>query len=240
MSSSAALEAGLAYAVNDLFRTNMDSIQLVKLSQKSENDFVGVNCGIMDQFINIFGKENKVLKIDCRSLDYQYYPFNRKDLKIVLCDTGSRRELASSEYNIRRHQCETGVAVLKKADAKIKSLRDVKLELLEGMKKQLDPVVYKRCHYVILENQRVESACRHLNQNNLVAFGKKMFESHRGLSKDYEVSSSELDLLVEIASTHSGVLGSRMMGAGFGGCTINLVEEKEVDSFIGLISQLSG
>jgi galactokinase len=231
MSSSAAIEAGLAFALNTIFGFNIDPLDLVKLSQKAENEFVGVRCGIMDQFINIFGKPKKVLKLDCRSLEYTYFPFEREDLKIVLCDTQVPRALASSEYNIRRQQCESGVKLLQKYAPSVKSLRDVSPELIEAHKREFESTIYKRCDYVIRENLRVETACNDLEQGDFRSFGRRMYESHAGLRDDYEVSCKELDVLVEAASEVEGVLGARLMGAGFGGCTINLVEEQAVENF---------
>lgn len=228
MSSSAALEGGLAFAVNEMFRLKIDSLTLVKLAQKAENKFVGVHCGIMDQFINIHGLEKKVLKLDCRSLEFEYFPFERPDLRIVVCDSLVRRELASSEYNVRRRQCEEGVEVLKKYAPGIRSLRDVGFCLLEEHRTDLDPVVYRRCDYVIRENIRVEEACRDLLTGDFKSFGERMGASHAGLRDGYEVSSPELDALVEAAAKVEGVLGARMMGAGFGGCVISLVEEGAV------------
>ncbi len=231
MSSSAAIEAGLAFALNKIFSLGLEPLTLVKLAQKAENEFVGVRCGIMDQFINIFGRPKSVLKLDCRSLDYQYYPFDRQDLRIVLCDTLVKRELASSEYNVRRQQCESGVQCLARYAPHLKSLRDVSLDLLEAHRTELEPVIYKRCDYVIRENIRVEEACADLQKSDFISFGKRMFGSHQGLRDDYEVSSRELDVLVDAAAEVKGILGARMMGAGFGGCTINLLQENALDEF---------
>jgi galactokinase len=228
MSSSAAIEAGLAFSLNRIFGLGLDPLALVKLAQKAENEFVGVRCGIMDMFINIFGRPKSVLKLDCRSLDYQYFPFDRGDLRIVLCDTQVKRELASSEYNVRRGQCEAGVKLLSKYDPALRSLRDVSRELLEAHRAEFDPVIFRRCDYVVRENRRVEDACADLKAGDFAAFGRRMNGSHDGLRDDYEVSCRELDVLVDAARTIAGVLGARMMGAGFGGCTINLVEEKAV------------
>jgi galactokinase len=224
MSSSAAIEAGLAYALNSVFDLGFDPLDLVRLAQKAENEFVGVRCGIMDQFANIFGRAKSVLKLDCRSLDYAYYPFERPDLRVVLCDTQIKRELATSEYNVRRRQCETGVRALARHDPALGSLRDVSLELLAAHRDELDPVVYRRCDYVVRENGRVEEACSDLERGDFAAFGRRMFASHEGLRNDYEVSCRELDVLVEAAAGVGGLFGARMMGAGFGGCTINLIE----------------
>lgn len=231
LSSSAAIEAGLAFALNHIFNLGIDKLSLVKLAQKAENEFVGVNCGIMDQYINIFGVEQKVLKIDCRSLEYEYHPFVNDDLRIVLCNTMVTHSLASSGYNTRRTQCERGVKILQHSNPDIKSLRDVSLELLFSNETDLDKVIFRRCKYVIEENERVTKACEDLEKNDFISFGKKMYQSHNGLSKEYEVSCEELDFLVDEALHHDAVLGGRMMGGGFGGCTINLVRKDFVESF---------
>ena len=237
MSSSAAIEGGLAFALNALFGLRLDSLALVKLAQKAENEFVGVRCGIMDQFINIFGQAKSVLKLDCRSLAFEHIPFEREDLRVVISDTLVRRELASSEYNVRRGQCEAGVSALKPHDPSIRSLRDVSLDLLRDHRSELDPVVYRRCEYVVRENIRVAEASAALARNDFAVFGGLMNLSHAGLRDDYEVSSAELDALVDAARRVPGVLGSRMMGAGFGGCTISLVEAGAVPDFEARVSR---
>ena len=231
MSSSAALEGGLAFALNAMFGLGLDSLALVKLAQKAENEFVGVQCGIMDQFINIHGREKKVLKLDCRSLAYEHFPFEREDLRIVVSDTLVRRELAGSEYNVRRRQCEEGVNLLRTYQPSIRSLRDVTQSLLREHQAELDPVIYRRCDYVVRENIRVEESCVDLSRGDFISFGQRMYESHAGLRDDYEVSSAELNALVDAAAAVPGVLGSRMMGAGFGGCTISLVESAALPDF---------
>ncbi|MCD6516364.1 MAG: galactokinase [Candidatus Aminicenantes bacterium] len=229
LSSSAAIEAGLAFCVNEMFQLHIDKLDLVKLSQRAENEFVGVKCGIMDQFTNIFGAPNKVMKLDCRSLEYEYFPFDFKDIYIVLYDTRVSHSLASSEYNIRRAQCEQGVAYLKNHNPRIQSLRDVTSGFLESLKDQMDPVIYKRCHYVVKENERLLAACDDLKNKELGSFGKKMVQTHEGLKSEYEVSCRELDFLVEHTLNEKAVFGSRMMGGGFGGCTINLIKEDDLD-----------
>jgi len=237
MSSSAAIEGGLAFAVNALFGFGLDSLTLVRMAQKAENEFVGVRCGIMDQFINIFGRSRSVLKIDCRSLEFEAVPFERDDLRVVISDTLVRRELASSEYNVRRGQCEAGVKALRAHEPSIRSLRDVTLDLLRDHRAELDPVVYRRCEYVVRENIRVTEACAALARNDFAVLGGLMNLSHAGLRDDYEVSSAELNALVEAARRVPGVLGSRMMGAGFGGCTISLVEAGAVPEFETRVSR---
>ncbi len=227
----AALESGVIFGLKELFDLDISPVRMAQIAQKAENEFVGVQCGIMDQFVSLHGKKGYALKLDCRSLEYEFYPFKRDDIRIVLCDTQIRRELASSEYNTRRQQCEEGVGILQKYDENIDSLRDVSLDLLNNYKDKLDSVVYKRCKYVIEENQRVLDACNDLKNNNYRSFGERMIASHEGLRDQYEVSCKELDVLVDKALKIDGVLGSRMMGGGFGGCTINLVEQKELKVF---------
>ncbi len=236
LSSSAAVEAGFAFALNTMFSLNLSPIELVHAAQNAEREFVGVRCGIMDQFINIFGKEKHVLRLDCRTLEYEYFPFDYDHVCFVLCDTGVSRQLAASEYNTRRSQCEAGVAVLQKHNPAVKSLRDATPEQLSRYIKLLDPLLYKRCEYVVSENARVLSACKALLCNDLPSVGRLMYESHAGLRDGYEVSCRELDLLVDIAATVPGVFGARMMGAGFGGCTLNLIERHRVADFIQIVN----
>jgi galactokinase len=237
LSSSAAIEAGLAFGLNEIFELGIDRKTLAKMAQKSENEFVGVRCGIMDQFANLLSKEKSVFKLDCRSLDHTYYPFNENSLEFILCDTRVKHELASSEYNLRREQCEKGVKKISAHDHSVKSLRDVNFEMLERYKKELDPVVYKRCHYVLEENNRVEAACHALERSDYLYFGKLLYESHKGLTNEYEVSCAELDKLVDIAAKTQGVLGARMMGGGFGGCTLNLVKKNAANEFKTIVSE---
>ncbi len=231
MSSSAAIEGGLAYALDDLFALGTPRLDLVKLAQRAENDYVGVQCGIMDQFVNFFGEERRVVKLDCRTLEYEYLPFARNDIRVVLCDTQVRRSLATSAYNDRRKECERGVASIRTCSPEVRSLRDVTPAMLAAQRNGLDPVIERRCRFVVEENARVLAGCDDLRTDNIRAFGEKMYASHEGLRDLYEVSSAELDALVEIARDVPGVFGSRMMGAGFGGCTINLVEEDSVARF---------
>lgn len=237
MSSSAALGGGVLYGLTDLFDLEIPPVEMAEIAQKSENDFVGVQCGIMDQFVSLNGKKGHALKLDCRSLEYEYYPFDHEDIHVVLCDTGIRRELASSEYNKRRQQCEQGVKTLREFNSQIKSLRDVEMEFLLLHEEDLDPTVFKRCKYVIEENKRVLQACRDLDNDDLTSFGQRMYQSHAGLRYEYEVSCKELDTLVDIARGMEGVYGCRMMGGGFGGCTINLVEDEHLDTFIEQIQR---
>lgn len=237
LSSSAAIEAGLAYTLNYIFNLGIDRLSLVKLAQKAENEFVGVKCGIMDQYINIFGKNGNVLKIDCQSLECEYYPFEFDNVSIVLFDTKVSHSLASSEYNQRRMECNTGVEIIKQKYPFVKSLRDVSLQLIKEYESILETVVYNRCKYAVEENYRLLNACNCLVEGDLQSFGELMYKTHEGLSKDYEVSCEELDYLVELTKDNSKVYGSRMMGGGFGGCTINLIENDELGNAVEKIRE---
>jgi galactokinase len=238
LSSSAALEAGFLFSLNDLAGWGLPPLQMALMAQRAENQFVGVQCGIMDQFANLFGLPGTVLRLDCRSLDFGFVPFDRPDLAVVLCDTGVRRALAGSEYNVRRAQCEEGVRVLQDLLLSVESLRDVTPEMLATHQAAFDPVVFRRCAYVVAENARVLEACEALDRGDFQSFGERMWASHRGLRDEYEVSCPELDVLVEAAAGLPGVLGGRMMGAGFGGCTINVVEAGRVEEFDARIHEI--
>ncbi|MDD3108533.1 MAG: galactokinase [Alistipes sp.] len=232
LSSSAALESVVGFALNTLFHLGFDRAQLAKIGQMTEHNYVGVRCGIMDQFASLFGEKGKVIRLDCRSLECTLEPFDPQGCKVVLFDTQVKHTLASSEYNVRRAQCEAGVAVVLKHVGGIESLRDVTMDMLNSYKSEMEEIVYRRCSFVINENQRVMDACAALEQGDYATFGAKMNGSHEGLSKWYEVSCAELDFLADTAHAHSGVLGARMMGGGFGGCTINLVKAEAYDDLL--------
>jgi len=229
LSSSAALEGGVLAGLNHIFNLQISRVEMAEIGQQAENQFVGVQCGIMDQFANQLGKSESAIKLDCRSLEFTHYPFDRDDVSILLFDTKVRRELATSEYNVRRKQCEEGVKILQKYDPSIKNLRDVHDPLLEEHRTDMPELVYNRCRFVLDENRRVLEACQHLSDGDIYSFGGQMYASHYGLRDLYEVSCRELDVLVDATEPLDGVLGSRMMGGGFGGCTINLVLESEVE-----------
>ena len=231
LSSSAALESTFAFGLNDWFDLNLSKFDIAKIGQMAEHNAVCVMCGIMDQFASVFGEEGQLIKLDCRSLEYELIPFHTPGYRVALIDTKVKHSLASSEYNLRRQECEKGVAIVKAHQANVESLRDVSLDMLNEYRSEMSDLTYRRCSYVIKENQRLSEACEALKQGDLETFGKRMYGSHEGLSKDYEVSCPELDFLVEIAAK-DGVTGARMMGGGFGGCTINVVEEGKYDAFI--------
>ena len=232
LSSSAALECGFAYALNELNQSKIPRETMVRMAQWSEHHFVGVKCGIMDQFASMMGAEEKVIVLDCRSLEYHYSPLSLQDHSIVLCNTGVKHSLVDSEYNTRRSECEQGVSILKKHYPEVKSLRDVSAAMIERHRSEFPGKVYNRCFYIVDEIKRVQEASNDLQQGKLEAFGKKMFETHEGLSYLYEVSCPELDFLVAHARKYDGVLGARMMGGGFGGCTINIIRKETVETFI--------
>ncbi len=237
ISSSAALECGLAYGLNELFQLGLTKQTIVELSQRAEHNYVGTKCGIMDQFASVMSKENHVILLDCQSLDYQYVPFKIQPYKILLLNTNVSHNLASGEYNTRRNQCEEGAAIIGRKYEEVHSLRDVTLMMLEEFKPILSDVIYRRCKYVVDEKERVLKAVEALRNNQLDMLGKLMYETHQGLQHLYEVSCPELDFLVDHSKKYSEVLGARMMGGGFGGCTINLVHEKVVDTYIEEVSK---
>jgi galactokinase len=238
MSSSAALECATAFALNELFGLGLDPMTMVKLSQKAENVFVGVQCGIMDQFASMFGRKDHVIRLDCQSLEYTYFPFKTEGIRIVLLDSNVKHSLASSEYNTRRQQCEAGVRLVQLHHPEVHSLRDITLDQLQAYVAPVDELIYRRCSYVVEENARLQSATADLLRGDIAAFGRELYGSHDGLSKKYEVSCPELDFLVDAVRGQQGVIGARMMGGGFGGCTINLVEEDAVDGLVERITPL--
>ena len=232
VSSSAALECGLAFGLNEMFDLGLTKMDIVELSQAAEHTYAGTKCGIMDQFASVMSKEGHVILLDCESLDYSYIPIQIKPYKIVLLNTNVSHNLASGEYNVRRAQCEEGVAVLQKKYPEVKSLRNATMVMLNDVRNELDETVYKRCSYIIQEKTRVLEAVDALKANNLQRVGELLYETHDGLSKMYEVSCPELDFLVEFSKKYDSVLGARMMGGGFGGCTINLVHEDAIEEFV--------
>lgn len=230
LSSSAAIEVATGCALLDNSGEQIDLVQLAEICRRAENEFVGMRCGLMDQFISCCGQAGHALMLDCRSLDYQFLPLP-EHVKLVICNTMVKHELARSEYNTRRTQCEEGVRLLAKRLPEARSLRDVTSDDLERFGNDLPDPIRKRARHVVSENVRVLEAAAALESADLARFGALMRESHRSLRDDYEVSCDELDLMVELANKADGVYGSRMTGGGFGGCTINLVDSKSVDSF---------
>ena len=232
LSSSAAVECGVAFGLNEIFNLGLSRLDIVQFSKKAENNFVGVNCGIMDQFASTFGKANHVIKLDCKSLDYQYVPFLIDGYDVVLCDTGVKHSLGDSEYNTRRKECDAAIALLKSKFNEIKSYRDVTPEQIKSVASELPAKTIDRANFVISEIKRVGDASILLTANDIKGFGNLMYQTHDGLSKLYEVSCEELDFLKDLAFESGLVTGSRMMGGGFGGCTINLIKKEHTESFI--------
>ena len=232
MSSSAAVEGGLAFALNELFDAGYNRKELALLCQRAEHDFPNVKCGIMDQFANMHGKKDAVILLDCQSLEHQHFPLQLDGYSIVLINTKVHHSLASSAYNRRRQECEEGL-LLMRSDSAVRSFRDVtKWEDLIAYEPTMGEEVFNRCLFVVQEIARTQEAAKLLQQHDLKGFGKLMFQTHEGLSKLYEVSCTELDFLVDLAKANNNVLGARMMGGGFGGCTINIIANNAVHLFI--------
>ena len=231
VSSSAALECGLAFGLNELFGLGLDKWQLIKIGQNAEHNYVGTKCGIMDQFASVMGREGHTMLLDCRSLEFEYIPTNIAPYRILLLNTNVAHDLATGEYNVRRQQCEEGLELLADRYDIEKSFRNVTFDMLEQSRGELGPLLYDRCSYVVEETDRVLKAVEALKANDLEMVGALMYQTHEGLSTKYGVSCPELDLLVELSSNEPQVLGARMMGGGFGGCTLNLVHEDALEPF---------
>ena len=236
MSSSAALESTFAFALDDLFSLGLTKWDMAKIGQATEHNYCGVKCGIMDQFASVFGKAGKLLRLDCKSFEYEEHPFDPKGYRLLLVDSCVKHELASSAYNKRRESCERVVATLAKRYPEVKFLRDASFAQLEEVKVEVSEEDYKRAAYVIGEVERVLAVCEALDKGDYTTVGEKMYETHHGMSKLYEVSCEELDFLNDLAREF-GVTGSRVMGGGFGGCTINLLKEELHDSFIAEVKK---
>ncbi|MBQ7685035.1 MAG: galactokinase [Bacteroidaceae bacterium] len=231
MSSSAALESTFAYALNDLWGDNkIEKMELARVGQRTEHKYVGVNCGIMDQAISVLGKKGALLRLDCRSGEYEYFPWNPKGYQLLLVNSCVKHQLVGSPYNERRLSCEKVASVIAKKHPEVESLRDANYEMLEEVKPEITDEEYRRARYVIGEVARVLTVCDALQKDDYETVGQMMYETHYGLSKEYEVSCEELDFLNDIAK-EEGVTGSRIMGGGFGGCTINLIADELVDNF---------
>lgn len=227
LSSSAALESCFAFALNDMFNDNsIDKFELARIGQSTEHNYCGVNCGIMDQFASVMGQKGKLMRLDCRSMEFEYFPFNPEGYELVLLDSAVKHELADSPYNKRRASCER---VAKRLG--LETLRDATMTMLKAIRTDITAEDYFRAKFVIEEKDRVLAVCDALNAGDYETVGQKMYETHHGLSDDYEVSCEELDFLNDIAR-ECGVTGSRIMGGGFGGCTINLVKKDLLDKFV--------
>lgn len=237
LSSSAALEVVTALMISNLHKFKITGVEMALLAQRAENNFVGVQCGIMDQYISRLGKKDHALLIDCRTNDYQLVPFKNDNYEIVICNSKVERGLVDSEYNQRRQECEEAVEFFAAEESgEIKALRDLDLETVEKYKKELPEKTYKRAHHVVSENERVLAAQKALQTGDMKEFGLLMYQSHQSLSSDYEVSCKELDILVKLAA-EADIEGARMTGAGFGGSTVNLVKKTKVEQFVKTIKE---
>lgn len=237
LSSSAAVEGGLAFALNDIFNLGLTRVELALLCQRAEHNYPNVKCGIMDMYANLYGKKDNVILLDCKNITHEYFLLKLNRYKIVLLNSKVHHSLASGEYNVRRQQCTEGLMIISN-DSPVKSFRDIKKwENLLAYESFMDKEVFMRCKYVVEEIARTKKAGELLQQNDLIGFGKLMYASHEGLSKLYNVSCTELDFLVEQTIPNKNVIGARLMGGGFGGCTINIVKEDAVDSFIEQTSE---
>lgn len=235
LSSSAAVECAIVFAIDELLQTKLDRLTLVQMAQRAEHEFAGVMCGIMDQFASMMGKKDHVIKLDCRSLEYEYVPFKLEGVKVLLLNTNVRHSLASSEYNTRRRECETAVEWIQQHVPGISSLRMASEEMLDKYVLPKDEVIDKRSRFIVQETKRLLAGCEDLQRGDLRALGQKMFATHDGLSKMYAVSCKELDWLVNQVRGNESVIGARMMGGGFGGCTINLVKEDAIEQLIATL-----
>jgi galactokinase len=237
LSSSAALECGIGYAMNKLFTLGLTKEEIALIGQKAEHTFAGVNCGIMDQFASVFGKKNSVIKLDCNTLEYEYYKADFKKYSLLLLDSNVKHTHLTSGYNVRRQEVEQGLAIIKQHFPEVKTFRDCSEKMVLELKETLGDVIFKRCHFVVKEIQRVLDAAKALNNSDFKKLGELMSETHEGLSKEYEVSCAEIDFLVDAVQHEKSVLGSRMMGGGFGGCSINLIEKGSEKELIEKISK---
>jgi len=232
LSSSAALECSLGYGLNQLFDLGLSRWEIAKIGQRVEHKYVGVQCGIMDQFASVMGKQDVVLCLDCLTLDYETYPLDLGDYQLLLCNTNVYHSLASTEYNRRREECSEGVAAVQKCHPEVESLRQVTEAHLQEIATDVSPVVFKRCRYILQENQRVLDASKALQENDLERLGQLLYASHAGMQHEYEISCPELDFLVDQTRDKDYILGARMVGGGFGGCTLNIIRTDKIEDFL--------
>jgi len=236
LSSSAALECGVGFAMNSIFKLGLSKKEIALIGQKSEHTFVGVNCGIMDQFTSVFGKKNNVIKLDCNTLDYDYYQADFNNYSLLLLDSNVKHTHLTSGYNVRRQEVEQGLSIIKHHFPEVNTYRNCNENMIIELKEKLGETLYKRCHFVVKEIQRVQDAVNAIENSDFKKLGKLMSQTHIGLSKEYEVSCDELDFLVDAVQNEKSVLGARMMGGGFGGCSINLVKKGSENELIKKIT----
>ncbi len=232
LSSSAALENATCFGLNELLELGLSKMEMIKFSQKAEHEFVGVKCGIMDMFTSMMGEKEKVIRLDCRSLEYKTFPLQLDNYELLLLNSNVAHSLASSEYNTRRNQCREGVHLMKQKFSEVDSLRDVDMIVLNECKADLPELVFRRCKYIVEENLRVLAFCEALLQKDFGSIRKLLFAAQAGMKNEYEITCPEIDFLVDYSFKYPGVIGARMMGGGFGGCTINIIERKRETEFI--------
>lgn len=237
MSSSAALECGTCFGLNELFELGIPKIEMVKMSQMAEHNYAGVQCGIMDQFASLNGKSAQALLLDCRSLEYSYFPIGLTNYKLMLFNSNVTHSLASSEYNVRRGQCDLGVSILRSFFPEVDSLRDATMELLMSIKSNMDDLIFKRCKYVIEENNRVEDFAKALAENDLQQAGLILCAAHHAMRYEYEITCPEIDFIADYLNGHDEVLGARMMGGGFGGCVLAIIKRDTQASLAQSLNQ---
>lgn len=232
LSSSAALECGVAIGLDKLFHSDLSKFELSRISQLAENNFVGVQCGLMDQYASLFGKENNILCLNCKTNTHEYLNVDFEGFELILCNSGVNHSLATSDYNSRRDECKEGLSAINNKIARpVDFLCDIDVDTFRTYEVCMSATVFKRCNYVVNENLRVINACQLIKEKDIQGVGELMYESHLGLSEEFEVSCPELDYLVNCTKDVKGILGSRMMGGGFGGCTINLVKSEDIGFF---------
>jgi galactokinase len=236
LSSSAAVECATVFALDAIFGYALPLDRMIRLAQRAEHSFAGVMCGIMDQFASMYGREGHFVKLDCRTMEYEYHPFVADDLTLLMLNTNVKHSLASTAYNRRRMECAQGLAWVQEAYPDVQALRDVTVEMLDRQVRHRDATVDMRCRFVVEEIARLHAACSDLVNGDIVSLGKKLLATHDGLRDMYEVSCQELDYLVEKVRTYPGVIGARMMGGGFGGCTINIVRTEAVEKLVAALS----
>lgn len=236
MSSSASLECSLAFALNEAFDLGLETQQLIKACQMAEHNYVGTKCGIMDQYASMMGKKDQVILLNCGSLESKYFTLNLRDYELLLLNTNVSHNLSTSAYNQRREECQYGLKIFQQTQSSFTSLSDGTLSELKTIKKNMPDTIYRRCHHVLSENQRVLEACKAMQSNDFDTLGQLIYASHKSLTEDYEVSCAELDFLVDQSKPHAKILGSRMMGGGFGGCTINLIHKNFTAQYIDEVS----
>ena len=236
LSSSAALSCATGFGINELFGCELSRIAIAQIGQQTEHEYIGLKCGIMDQFASVLGKDNHAIKLDCKLLTFEYVSLDWSEYEIILLNTNVKHNLASTAYNDRRNSCEQGVKWVKEQYPAVESLRDITLAQLDAIVKPKDEDVYTKCRFIVQENQRLHDAVEAFKNKDMVELGQLLFKAHWALSKEYEVSCPELDFLVSQAENNEFVVGARMMGGGFGGCTINLIKKGNTESFINTLS----